>query len=424
VRTRVTFSRKPSQLNSEIIPFGSRCFTIYQRGDVTKSSWFFRVYLRDEGRFYRKSLKTTSRRAAIQLGEEEFLALRAKVDSGQRILALSLRELVRRFSLHMEEQVRQDQIAVKTWQSQRYRLTLGCDFLKTVYPSGLDTKIGGIDGSVFHGYLKWRQQNVVRKKRTIRRDVVRDELLVIRKMFLYAQTEHLCSAKTIPTWDIVVEKEGPKRARITHTHFKDFLNITAAWVKEADGPRDNYHRRLLMYIAGIVAQTGLRSGEVFGLKNKDVEGRGKHERLITIRPETSKVRRGRQVFVPYMLSGWIEKYQRFKEPNNFVFCPYDNGDRSARDVFYHLYKSLRVRLKEIELDWFDLYHLRHWWITTRLLAEESISLVALASGTSVKEIEATYSHVTTELLTKRLNQKKLVWKQDGSYEVVKLLEQG
>jgi hypothetical protein len=82
-----------------------------------------------------------------------------------------------------------------------------------------------------------------------------------------------------------------------------------------------------------------------------------------------------------------------------------------------------VRLQEIDPDWFDLYHLRHWWITTRLLAEESISLVALAAGTSVKEIEATYSHVTTELLTKRLNEKKLAWKRDGSYEVVKLFEQ-
>ena len=119
----------------------------------------------------------------------------------------------------------------------------------------------------------------------------------------------------------------------------------------------------------------------------------------------------------------MQKFQRFKESQNFVFCPYNDGNRSARDVFYHLYKSLRVRLKEIDLDWFDLYHLRHWWITTRLLAEESISLVALAAGTSVKEIEATYSHVTTELLTKRLNEKKLAWKRDGSYEVVKLFEQ-
>ena len=106
-----------------------------------------------------------------------------------------------------------------------------------------------------------------------------------------------------------------------------------------------------------------------------------------------------------------------------IQAPEMDGDTSARDVFYHLYKSLRVRLKEIDLDWFDLYHLRHWWITDKLLAEEPISLVALAAGTSVKEIETTYSHITTELLHKRMSQKTVRWKRDGSYDVIKLFEQ-
>jgi len=423
LRARVTSTRQPSQLNSEIIQFGSRHFTIYQRGDVKHSSWFFRVYLKEEDRFYRKSLKTRDRNTAIQRGTDELIALRVKIDSGQRILSLGLGDLVRRFSLHMDEQVDQDQIAIRTWQSQRYRIALGCEFLKTIYSSGLETKISSIDGEVFQGYLKWRQEHVARKKRTIRRDVVRDELLVIRKMFLFAQKEHLCASKSIPNWDFAVEKVGPKRARITKAHFNDFINITAAWVKEANGPREIYLRRMLMYITGIVALTGMRSGEIFGLRNKDVESRGQDERVVTIRPETSKVRRGRHVFVPRMLSGWMRIYQRFKDPQNFVFCPYNDGDTSARDVFYHLYKSLRVRLKEIDLDWFDLYHLRHWWITDKLLAEEPISLVALAAGTSVKEIETTYSHITTELLHKRMSQKTVRWKRDGSYDVIKLFEQ-
>jgi hypothetical protein len=52
------------------------------------------------------------------------------------------------------------------------------------------------------------------------------------------------------------------------------------------------------------------------------------------------------------------------------------------------------------------------------LAEEPIHLVARAAGTSVKEIESTYSHVMTELTTKRFNQKKVVWAPDGSYEII------
>ena len=75
MRARVTSTRQPSQLNSEIIQFGSRHFTIYQRGDVKHSSWFFRVYLKEEDRFYRKSLKTRDRNTAIQRGTDELLII-------------------------------------------------------------------------------------------------------------------------------------------------------------------------------------------------------------------------------------------------------------------------------------------------------------------------------------------------------------
>lgn len=116
------------------------------------------------------------------------------------------------------------------------------------------------------------------------------------------------------------------------------------------------------------------------------------------------------------------KYQRHRAANHYLFSPYDDGGVSARDVFYHAFKSLRVRLKEIDLEWFDLYHCRHWWITQRLLAEEQIALVAQAAGTSVKEIESTYSHVLTELTTKKFGEKKVVWQPDGSYKIIKQLE--
>jgi hypothetical protein len=72
---------------------------------------------------------------------------------------------------------------------QSYRVNLGCEFLKSVYPAGLETKISSVDGAKFNGYLKWRQENIAKKRErgTIRRDVVRDELLVVRKMFLFCQ---------------------------------------------------------------------------------------------------------------------------------------------------------------------------------------------------------------------------------------------
>jgi hypothetical protein len=77
---------------------------------------------------------------------------------------------------------------------------------------------------------------------------------------------------------------------------------------------------------------------------------------------------------------------------------------------------LRESLKEFELDWIDLYHCRHWYITERLLAGESIHLVAKAVGTSVSEIEKTYSNVLTEQITEKFSETIVEFDDDGHFK--------
>jgi site-specific recombinase XerC len=398
-----------------VITFGRHRVTLYRRTDVHNSSWFFSLHLREEDRKYRKSLRTDNLNEAKKAAQTEVINILAKVQSGQRILALSLKDLFKRFTTAMAEQINQGQLSKSTWSNQKSRVTNGLKFLATKYKQGVETKVTNVDGKVFHDYLAWRIET--KKRATIRRDVVRDELLIIRKMFLWAKKEKLCGDKSIPNWDFIIEKEGPKRERINITNFKDFFNVVTMWTKEAKGADQAYNRALLLHICALVSISGLRSGEVFGLLNSDIESRG-DEYLIKVRAETSKVRRDRQIVIgAQALEHWLNR-RRHTEPKEFLFSPYHNGRVSGRDTFYHQYKSLRIRLADIELDWFDLYHCRHWWITCRLLAEEPIHLVARAAGTSVKEIESTYSHVMTELTTKRFNQKKVVWAPDGSYEII------
>jgi integrase len=431
---RTHYGTRGSELEKKILPFGKYRATLYRRSDIENSSWFLRVFLKEEGRHYRKSLKTSSRLEAVERATSELVSVLAKVESGQRILAVSLKELVRRFSLHLEQQVASGALSPRTLVSQRYRVKLGCDFLAVEYAAGLETKISSVDGQIFQKYLEWRQAKAARDRidGTIRRDVVRDELLVIRKMFLFARKEKLCTERSVPNWDFVVEREGPRRERITQQNYKHFINRVRTWAQDAKAEKDVYHRRLLQHFVLVVANSGMRSGELFGLRNEDVERRDTaKECLIHIRPETSKVRRGRQITliassggrtdgsweVNYLLR-WFNDHQRHKEPRDFVFSPFASGDKTARDVFYHSYKNLRKELKEVNLDWFDTYHCRHFWITNRLLAEEPIHFVAKAAGTSTGEIEKTYSHVLTGLATRRFGRKQVTYEKDGSWNVI------
>jgi hypothetical protein len=58
-------------------------------------------------------------------------------------------------------------------------------------------------------------------------------------------------------------------------------------------------------------------------------------------------------------------------------------------------------------------------VTLGLVLRSALSGIgAQAAGTSVSEIESTYSHVLT---TKKFHEKKVVFKTDGDWEVIKQL---
>lgn len=396
------------------IRFGHHRVTLYKRDDVIESSYFMRIYLKDEERYFKKSLGTKDQREAIEKAQAEVINLLAKLKAGERVVSITVADLVRKFGVYQDGLASSGQLSPRTIAMQSYRIrSLGMPFLATKYSSGPNTRLTSVDGNCFHDYLAWR----LKKRPTIRRDVVRDELLVIRKMFLWGKEHRLCSEKNIPNWDFVIEREGAKRQRIAgFEQFRDFINTTHAWAKE-DG---TYNRRMTIQVIALVVLSGMRSGEVFGLKNGDVSRRGRDEWVISVRAETSKVRRARVIAIRSdVLAMWIDKTQIHKDAEDFVFCPRENGRKPVRDVFYHQYKSLRLRLAEVELDWFDLYHCRHWWVTNQLLAEQPIHLVARAAGTSTSEIESTYSHVLTEMTTRKFAERKVKWNADGTYEIVR-----
>lgn len=430
---KTDYGTRQYEREKQYITFGSLRGVLYRRADVANSSWFLRIHVTEEQRHYRKSLQTADRKEAVKRAQDLIVDVLTRVKSGQKLLALSFKDVALEFDKHQRELATSGQLAERTVVMQRYRVNLGSEFLEEVLPAGLDTKISAIDGAIFNDYLPWRKRKAQEHGRTLRSDVVRDELLVIRKLFFFARDKRLCPESAIPSWRFAVEKVGPKRRRITAQDFDRFMSLTASWVMLADAkvPQDLYNRLLLKHFVQVIANTGLRSGELFNVRNRDVEIRmGNGECAITVLPEYSKVRKGRDIVVvgarrnKYQSEDnpvirWCESYQRHKKPSDYLFATREDGSVSARDVYYHTYKKLRRYLKENNgPDWFDTYHCRHHWITNRLLAEEPIHLVAKAAGTSTSQIENTYSHVLTSLTTRRFGRKQVVHLADGSYKIV------
>ncbi len=299
------YRTRSAEEDQHYVQFGRNRATIYRRNDVSNSSWYFRFFIKEEKRHYRKSLRTTDKKEAIDRATAEVVNLLAKVQTGQRILAVSLRDLARRFREHLESQVASADIAKRTLEVQRYRVELGCEFMQEKLPAGLDTKVSAIEGKLFEDYLQWRLAKAANGKRGgIRKDVVRDELLVIRKMFKFARKQRLCADKAVPVWDFKVEKAPPTRQRLKTGVYGSVIDTVRSWVREANEDKEIYHRRLVQHVLLVASNCGLRSGEIFGLTNRDLEiRRSKNECKITVRPETSKVRKGRTVMLFESIGG-------------------------------------------------------------------------------------------------------------------------
>ena len=121
---------------------------------------------------------------------KEMIKIIQRIGKGERLLALELKDLVRKFKLESERQVAADEIAKTTLGNHMSRINHGVAFLKTKYPKGLEVKLSEIDGAVFNEYPVWRLAANKEAGLSLRKDVIRDELLIIRKMFRFGRQLH------------------------------------------------------------------------------------------------------------------------------------------------------------------------------------------------------------------------------------------
>ena len=421
------YGTRGSEVGKFKVPFGGQRATIYRRKDSGASTWHFRLYVRDEGVHYRRSLKTSDRREAVQFAEKEIISILAKQQNGLKVISPTFAEAVRAFQLSDEAELNAGVVSARTVKVHNHYIKIGTDFIKHKFKTGIQTRLSEIDGKRdFADYLDWRM-----KVRKVRRDTVEVELVGLRMVFRRAVKDRLATEKCIPQWDFQTG-DKPKRERMGEDDYPQVLDVMKAWVRKANGDVDTYNRHLLQHVFLLIANTGMRTGEVLQLKNSDIRSiyREKMEVVIRIRKETSKVRKERDLFVSPSLGGrvegvpinylirWIDRYQIHKAPDAYIFALFTKGSQYALDPFYRGYMSLREDLKEIGKEWWDAYHCRHLFATNSIKAGHPLAMIANAMGNSVHVIEKTYSHLLSEITSREMAKKRLVRVRGGGTQVL------
>jgi len=223
------------------------------------------------------------------------------------------------------------------------RLSHGKRFLQAKLPRQLNTKVGELDGNIFNDYLPWREEEVRGKtKNQASLSMIRDELIHIRSAFKWANNKRLAPEKSVPKWDTFKTPE-PKRPRVTLEQYNQVVRILTGWAtrKNSDSDKDAYYKEMVRHGFLVISNCGLRSGELFGLKNNDLTiDAEKKEVVIRVRAETSKKGQDRNTVISARSVGgsqpvnylirWLKEHAIHKQSDDFVFALYEDGKSVAR----------------------------------------------------------------------------------------------
>ncbi|MBU3549492.1 tyrosine-type recombinase/integrase [Polynucleobacter sp. P1-05-14] len=386
---------------------------IYKRGDY----WQFRIWLTKERKYARFSLKTRNRSTAEDKAKLHYHELMALQMQGKSYFSLTTKDGV---AMYLEQ--RQKDVDAKLIVKGRYstistHLEHWLEFIKR------DTKLKELERTDCEDYFAERTKT--KKGLKISQTTVENEQSTINAMmaWLYKRKETYIDGfdfKKLPKIDR--GKEENRRDLFTDAEFKAIGVALDGYIKEAEKDltnAENLVQAITGYYLGFNSITGLRRGEQLQLRWSDIEemehkeARNKKFDLlkITVRGETSKVRKTRKVVVKdtgyftgllKLQIGRLDEQVKEKDMqkrlgDNLMFSVNDKNPITARAIGYHFNKILKLaKVSSIETRDLVPYSFRHYFITQRVNSNLPPAAVAEMCGTSITQIEKTYYHTTEE----------------------------
>ena len=288
---------------------------------------------------------------------------------------------------------------------------------------GRDTKLKELERTDCENYFAERTKT--KKGLKISQTTVENEQSTINAMmaWLYKRKETYVDGfdfKKLPKLDR--GKEENRRDLFTDTEFRAIAVALDGYIKDAEkdlSNAENLMQAITAYYLGFNAITGLRRGEQLQLRWSDIEEmehkqaqKNKFDLLkITVRGETSKVRKTRKVVIKdtgyfyRLLKLQISRLgENIKESemqkrmgSNLMFSFNNKNSITPRAIGYHFNKVLKLaKINNIETRDLVPYSFRHYFITQRVNSNLPPAAVAEMCGTSITQIEKTYYHTTEE----------------------------
>ena len=398
-----------SQQNTfyEEISFGTEKVVILQRIDFSPN-FYVQLWIPNERKYVRKSLKTTDLVAARKRAEEIYWEVRQDLAVGKQIFGITLEELVQKYLdyrwndvLLNKEKNGAEGITQERWGTIRSQLSA----LLRIKSGSM--KLSEFDANTLFEYRQMRFQD----NPHVGLHTIRNETATIGAMWKFGYPKYTNIPK-LEFRPLKISKEMKKQMRrdtFTPEEYKRVTRYLRSWVskKECPDPDDRLIRQFIRDYFLLLSNTCMRVGELKQLKwgditklEKGVNTGGIEVTLVSIniRAETSKTRASRSIVTrggEYFKR--VRTYSKFIGQDDFIFPNLTGRNPMDDRMMYSHWDDLMCKTgfpdhKERKL---SFYSLRHYAITDRL-RDLSIWEVSNLAGTGVQFIEEHYGHVFEE----------------------------
>ncbi len=382
----------------------AQVFKVKQSGDVYQ----FRMYVRDEGKHYRKSLKTKDLTTALERGREMGMKILTDVKRGAKVFGLTFQEAV---DLYLEDRQKDVDGGLIT-KGRHYTIQNQLKwFLKIV---GHKTKVSEHERNSIFNFR--RKRNAINQITDV---TLRNEQSTINHMMKFLYRKNISHFETYDFQKVVIRQDDVgKRDTLTLKEYDKLIRFMRTYTSNKDVEKkqdksnsftdDEFElleRQLIRDYVLISTNTCMRVGELRQLKWGDVkkietakDERGKNQKLvhITVRAETSKVRNSRKIIVrggEYFER--LKNRQQYVGKDDFVFSSVNGTSKLSDKKFAKHWKELMNGIGISYKEWKEdrnltWYSLRHFGITMRIISGVNVVDVSKLAGTSIGHIENTY----------------------------------
>ena len=380
--------------------------------------WQFRMWLADEDKYFRQSLRTKNREDAIHKAEDMYAELRYLKKQGKKIYSISIKQAVEMYLTYKKNFVGisgANSIVIGRWNTIRTHLNHFLDYVKK------DAKVKDLGLNTLLSYEREGDEisyELFRKKNNAADDTIRNEVASINACikYLYEHKEGLADIQAFKVPPLTkrkydVDGEQIRRQTFTSEEWKSFYTAMRTYSAKSHNKdeAEYFDKQLVRHFLLVMANSGMRNGELRQLKWKNVSVE-KHIGIsqesyslvrIKVEPQTTKVRIGRTFYAN--CGKYIERWTKIvkesgREINaeDFVFSK-DGKEFSNSSLNKHFTKIMAMTsIPKDRVDDLVIYSLRHMFITNMSLAEATYDSIAQHCGTSIQQIERVYKHSTDE----------------------------